>query len=215
MHTHFGYPLIVCLSYILLNNRLNLMFNTKRLFVFYSTLIIFTSTLLLYKYENRSYKSNRDLKSKIYYRIDKFKKNFSNSLNSDDDRFWTSVENLNTDGYFVTTYTTSEPTLKFGKKPYIMNAQYSDFIPYHPYIVDKIKIILENIYEVNFTKPPIKYLPEIRDDWILKTFEKRSYEEWIYLSEKYNLSAVIVPSNWKLDIDEMINSNKYTLYKLK
>ena len=60
--------------------------------MFISILIIFVSIFLLYKYENRKYKSNRDLKSKIYYRIDKFKKNFSNSLNSDDSKFWKRVE---------------------------------------------------------------------------------------------------------------------------
>ena len=215
MHTHFGYPLIICLSYILLKNRLNLKFSTKRLFVFYSTLIIFASTLFLYKYENRTYKSNRDFKSKIYYRIDKFKKNFSNSLNSDDREFWKKVKNLNTVGYFVTTYETSDPTLRFGKKPYIINAKYFDHIPYHPYTVDDVKIILENIYKINFTKPPIKYLPEIKDEWILNTFEKRSNKEWLFLSKKYNLSAVIVPSNWRLNINEKITSDKYVLYKLQ
>jgi len=215
IHTHIGYPLIISFLYILLNYRLDFIYNTKRLFVLISILIIFGSVVSIYKYKNRTYKSNRDLKSKIYYRIDRIKKNFSNSLNSDEIKFWKSVENINTSGYFVTTYSSSEPTLKFGRKPYIINANYFDLIPYHPYTVDETKIILENIYELNFTKPPLKYTPEIRDHWIIKTFEKRSYKEWLFLSKKYNLSGVIVPSNWRLNINKKINSDKYILYKLQ
>ncbi len=70
-------------------------------------------------------------------------------------------------------------------------------------------------YKINFTKPPIKYLPEIKDEWILNTFEKRSNKEWLFLSKKYNLSAVIVPSNWRLNINEKITLDKYMLYKLQ
>ena len=41
-------------------------------------------------------------------------------------------QNLNTDGYFVTTYNSSEPTLKFANKPYIINAKFFDHLPNHP-----------------------------------------------------------------------------------
>ena len=212
LHTVVGYPLIISFSYILLNNRLDFVHNTKKFFVFISILIIFVSIFLLYKYENRKYKSYRDLKSKIYYRIDKFKKNFSNSLNSADSKFWKKVENLNTDGYFVTTYNTSEPTLKFGKKPYIINAKFFDHLPYHPYTVHEVKLIIENIYGIDFKNPPIKFWPEIRDKWIKKEFETRSINQWQTLAQEFNLSGIIVPANWNLQIKKNFSSNKYTLY---
>ena len=47
------------------NYRLDFIYNTKRLFVLISILIIFGSVVSIYKYKNRTYKSNRDLKSKI------------------------------------------------------------------------------------------------------------------------------------------------------
>ncbi len=215
LHTHIGYPLIISFLYILLNYRFNFIYNIKRFFVLIFVLIIFSSTVLIYKYENRTYKSNRDLKSKIIYRIDRIKKNLSNSLNQDEMKFWKSVENLNTSGYFVTTYNSSGPTIKFGRKPYIINANYFDQVAYHPYTVNETKIILEEIYGLDFENPPIKFQPEIRDEWILKIFEKRSSNEWFELSKKYNLSGIIVPSNWTLNIDKKIKSKKYIFYSLQ
>ena len=88
-------------------------------------------------------------------------------------------------------------------------------MPYHPYTVSETKVILENIYGLDFNNPPIRFWPEIRDQWIIKTFEERTPVEWKSLSKMYNLSGVIVPSNWKLNIREKITSNKYTLYKLQ
>ena len=215
IHTHIGFPIIISFVYIFLTNVLNIKNNNKSFFIMISLLTILSVAIAFYKYENRSYKSNRDLKEKIYFRIDKLKKNFLNSLNPEEFEFWKKIEDLNSDGYFVTTFSSSEPTLKFGKKPYIINANYFDLVSYHPYTVDETRVILENIYGLNFNKPPVKYWPEIRDQWIIKIFENRSHEEWIALSKTYNLTGVIVPSNWKLDIKEKITSNKYTLYKLQ
>jgi len=178
-------------------------------------LIIFGSLITIMKYENRTYKSNKDLKSKISYRLNKFKDNLSNSLSPNEAEFWKSIKDLDSDGYFVTTFDTSEPTLKFGKKPYIINANYFDLVPYHPYTVDETKIILEKIYGLDFKNPPIKFWPEIRNEWIVNIFEKRANSEWLELSKKYNLSGVIVPSNWILQINEKIKSDKYIFYSLQ
>ena len=78
-----------------------------------------------------------------------------------------------------------------------------------------MKIIIENIYGINFSDPPIKHWPEIRDEWISEEFQSRSKNEWFELSKKFNLSAIIVPSNWNLKIQETITSKKFTLYKLQ
>jgi len=141
--------------------------------------------------------------------------NFSNTLNPENQKFWEKINNFNSSGFFVTTINTSEPTLKFGKKPYIINAKYFDLVPYHPYTVDEVKNILEQIYNISFSNPPQKFTPSIPDQWILQVFENRSKEQWRSLSKQFNLSGVIVPSGWKLNIDEKISSKKFTLYKLQ
>ena len=215
IHTHIGYPLIISFLFIFLNSKFNLINNNKKYIGSILILIIFASSILIIKYENRTYKSNKDIKSKISYRLNKFKNNLSNSLSVNETEFWKSIKELDTDGYFVTTFDTSEPTLKFGKKPYIINANYFDLVAYHPYTVDETKIILEKIYGLDFKNPPIKFWPEIRDEWIVNIFENRSNKEWLELSEKYNLSGIIVPSNWTLNINEKIKSDKYIFYSLQ
>ena len=74
---------------------------------------------------------------------------------------------------------------------------------------------MEKIYNIKFDNPPIKYLSKIKDEWIIEVFENRSQSEWIDLGNKYNISGIIVPSNWKIDVINQISSDKYTLYKLK
>ncbi len=215
IHTHIGYPLIISFCYILFKN--NSYFNSRLYgnLGFITLIIIFASALFFNKYTNRDFVSNKDLYSKISYRIEIFKKNMSNNLEPNEEKFWRDVSRYNSSGYFVTTSKTSDPTIRFGRKPYIINTNYFDHIPYHPHTVDHVKIILENIYKIKFDEPPIKHLSKINDEWIIETFKNRTEDEWIDLRNKYNLSGVIVPSSWKLNIKNKILSSKYTLYKLE
>ena len=214
IHTHIGYPLIICSFYFLFNEKFQLNLYKKNFIKFLSILIFFTSLVLIYNYENRPYKSDKDLISKILYRINKFENNFSNSLSTEHKKFWKQISDLNSNGFFVTTFDTSEPTLKFGNKPYIINAKYFDLVPYHPHTVDEVKLILEQIYNISFSNPPENFTPEIPDKWIIKIFERRTNAEWIKLSKQFNLYGIIVPSSWSINIDKTITSNKFTFYKL-
>ena len=76
-------------------------------------------------------------------------------------------------------------------------------------------MIIESVYGINFLNPPINHWPEIRDEWISEKFELRSKNQWLELSKKFNLSAIIVPSSWNLKIQKTITSKKFTLYKLQ
>ena len=89
-----------------------------------------------------------------------------------------------------------------------------DNIPYFPYQVTETKLIIEDIYGISFNDPPIKFLGAILDDWFKSTFEKRSVNDWKIIAEKYNISGVIVPSDWNLVIKDKIVSQKFTAYIL-
>lgn len=215
LHSIIGYPLIISFIYIFFSKGIDIKYNSKKFLKIILSLTVFSVFTVIYKYESRTYKGDKDLYEKINYRVEKIKKNFSNSLNYEEYIFWQKVKNLNTDGYFVTTFNSSEPTLKFANKPYIINAKFFDHLPYHPYTVDEVKMIIENIYGINFLNPPINYWPEIRDEWISEKFELRSKNQWLELSKEFNLSAIIVPSSWNLKIQKTITSKKFTLYKLQ
>ena len=213
LHSIIGYSLIISFLYIILKININQNSKTKNLKIF-SIALILIFIISINKYDEIP-RYTENYKPKIIKRLNKFNKNLSNQLNFEEKIFWTKVKNFDSKGYFVTTFDSSEPTLKFANKPYIINAKFFDHLPYHPYTIDEVKIIIENIYGINFKEPPIKHWPEIRDDWISSIFESRSNEEWSELSQKYNLSGIIVPSNWEIKINEKIISEKYILYKLQ
>ena len=85
-------------------------------------------------------------------------------------------------------------------------------MPYHPYTATEVKLIIEDVYEIPFKSPPTKFLAVLIDDWFKETFEKRSILDWKMLSNKYNISGIIVPSDWNLQIQERIISKKFTAY---
>ena len=90
---------------------------------------------------------------------------------------------------------------------------YFDYIPYYPYTVTEIKLIIEEVYGIPFSNPPIKHLGGIwYDTWYEELFTSRDYKDWLNLSTKYNISGIIVPSNWNLKIKDKIVSKKFTAY---
>ena len=114
--------------------------------------------------------------------------------------------------YYITTFNSAGPTLRYGRKPYIINTSYIDNVAYFPYLASETRIIIEDIYGVSFQQPPIKFLAAIIDTWFRDNFEQRSNEDWKEISDKYNISGVIVPSDWELMINNKIVSQKFTAY---
>ena len=134
---------------------------------------------------------------------------------NDDDFFWKKIREISSDGYYVTTFNSSGPTLRYGRKPHILNTSFIDSVAYFPYIATETRLILENIYGISFEEPPTKFLGAIIDTWFRDIFEKRSIEDWMKISKKYNISGVIVPSDWNLLIEDKIISQKFIAYILK
>ncbi len=211
LHSIIGYPIIASLLFVLFFNKVKMIL-TKKNFIIFSLFSLFLFSLIsVFKYDE--IKNTKDkYYPKIIKRINKFEKNLSNKLDPDEEIFWNKVKKYETDGYFVTTFYSSEMTLKFANKPYIINANFFDHLPYHPYTVDEVKIILENIYGIDFNNPPEKNRPEIKDKWIKEIFESRPNDIWQKLSKDFNLSGVIVPQSWNLNIKKKFSSNIYSFY---
>ena len=201
-HSVIGYPIIICCGYFFLKKNKfysNLRFQIKSKYIYFFSILIFSILLTL----NFNEINSRALKIKTtLVSIYKF----------DEKIFWKNVNNLNTNGFFVTTYFSSNPTLRYGRKPYLINTKYFDHIPYHPYTSSETRLIIENIYGVDYQNPPQKYLAAIPDEWFKDTFELRSINEWKSLSKTYNISGIIVPSEWKININKKIKSKIFTVY---
>jgi hypothetical protein len=216
LHSVLGYPLIISIIFFILkhlNFRINLNLKNYKILFIVTTIIIILS--LSFNSDNFSHKTKNFYTNKVEKRFLNFLNTlFKKNLN-DDAFFWQKISEINTDGYFVTTWDSSGPALRYGRKPHIINTTFIDTIAYFPYQATETKLILENIYGISFEDPPIKFLAAIIDTWFKDIFEKRTSKKWNEISKKYNISGVIVPSDWNLSIENKIESQNYTAYILE
>ena len=216
LHSVIGYPLIISILFFIykkLNFNINLNFiKYKKLFISIFVILILG---LSFNINDFFYKTKNFYINKIEKRLFKFSITLFNKSMNDDDFFWEKIREIPSDGYYVTTFNSSGPTLRYGRKPHILNTSFIDNVAYFPYLATETRLILENIYGISFEEPPIKFLGAIIDTWFKETFEKRSIQEWLEISKKYNISGVIVPSDWNLQIEDKIISEKFIAYILK
>lgn len=213
LHSVLGYPLIVSILFLIFKKLTFKIVPKLQKFKFIFTLVLIVPILILPLVTNNFFvKAELLYVKKIEPRFIKFINTLSFKKMNDEDFFWKKIKQIDSSGYFVTTFHSSSPTLRRGRKPYILNSSFIDSIPYFPYQVTEFKLIIENIYGISFINPPKLYTAALYDKWFKETFEKRSIDEWNKIAEKYNLSGVIVPSNWNLLIKNKIVSQKFTAY---
>ena len=54
----------------------------------------------------------------------------------------------------------------------------------------------------------------IPNDVVKMSFEKKTYDRWQQIFNEFRISALIVPTNWKIDLKLNFKSGDYALYKL-
>jgi hypothetical protein len=202
LHSVIGYPIIISVFFLLIQKRLFNFINFSKKIKFIA-IISFSFLIFI------GIGINID---KIKQRYLEVKEIFIHGYNKEEKSFWNKVNKIKTDGYFITGFDSSGPLLRYARKPYLINTTYFDHIPYHPYTASETRVIIEEIYGISFTNPPIKFLGVLLDDWYKENFENRYHSEWLELSKKYNISGIITPSDWKLDLQNKIISKKFTAY---
>jgi hypothetical protein len=112
----------------------------------------------------------------------------------------------------LTSQETNEPAYRIAHKPILLRTTSMDIMRMLPYTILKFKQIIEDVYGLSFVSPPEKYLSSIPDIYFKKTFENRSKDEWIKISKIHNISSVIVPREWKLNLKLKFNNDNYSYY---
>ena len=61
-----------------------------------------------------------------------------------------------------------------------------DFIPYHPYLIDKFFDILISVYKINNYEPPEQNNPSLSDEYVKKIFEIHKEKDWRKFKNLFN-----------------------------
>ena len=67
---------------------------------------------------------------------------------------------------------------------------------------------------VSFDELKYRNLSGISEIEIKKIYENKTTKEWIILKEDLNLTTIIVPKDWNLNLD-LIIEDKYRVYKIE
>ena len=196
LHSFVGWPLIIAMVYQIFSG-----FNETKKFI---RVFVF-GILIIYSIQH--YKNFIKIKNG-------FVSNFSVKNKYKNSDIFYEISNLNLPGYFITTSGTHTYTTRLGLKPVLLETSYLDSIPYHPYLVNDVFEILQEVYDVDLKKPPIKNNPTIPDNFTKISFEKKKEEDWKFLSEKYNADYVVTPTNWDIQLNIFLQNKEFTIYKI-
>ena len=192
LHTFLGWPLIISYIFYFLENR----FNKKNVLKIF--LIILSLTLL------QNYKKIHNIKNNIVLNL-KVK---------EPSKVLEYVKKNNFDGYVLTSSKFASIVFKKSKKPILLHTDSMDFIPYHPYLIDKFFDILISVYKINNYEPPEQNNPSLPDEYVKKIFEIHKEKDWRKFKNLFNIKFVITPKNWDLDLNLVLEDEIYNLYKI-
>jgi hypothetical protein len=197
-HSIIAYPIFLSFIYILINKYFYKKKYNKNICSFIFFFLIFYYSATHYKY--------------ILLRISDFKENLENKIDLDDQLFWKKVKNEKINGFVLTTQETNEPAFRIAHKPILLRTTSMDVMRMLPYTTQKYKEIIEEVYGISFFNPPKKYLSSIPNSYFKKKFESRSRIEWIRISDTHNISSVIVPNDWKLNLNLKFSNKNFSYY---
>ena len=152
---------------------------------------------------------------KFIFLKDNFVINISNEIKHYHFDIFKEISKLDYKGYFITSSDTVNYVNQYSLKPVLLDTQSLDFLPYHPYLIKVSFEILEDIYDVQMNNPPNKNDPRIPNEFIKKSFEAKNKSDWEYIKKKYNANYVVVPKNWKMNLNLLMSNNFYSIYQIE
>ena len=194
LHSFVGWPLIIGILYKFM---INYKLKEKLVKIFILFVLIF--------YSVQHYKNFVKVKDNFIKQLTFKPNNFENTILSE-------ISELNLDGYFITTKSTTDHITRVFKKPVLAHLYSFNFIPYHPYLVDNYFVILKEVYNIDILNPPIKNSTDIPDEFIKNTFEIRSRNDWVLIGEKYNANYVAVPIDWDIKLELFKKNDIFSIY---
>ena len=197
LHSFIGWPLIISIIYFIFL-KLNSIKKFVQIFIF--------AVLIIHSIQH--YKKFIFLKNNFMINISKENKLYNFDI-------FKEISKLDYKGYFITSSDTVNYVNQYSLKPVLLDTQSLDFLSYHPYLIKVSFEILEDIYDVQMNNPPNKNDPRIPNEFIKKSFEAKNKSDWEYIKKKYNANYVVVPKNWKINLNLLKSNNFYSIYQIE
>ena len=198
IHSVIGYPIIISILYKFLEKFfIYKKFNKNFPFQLIAVIIILH---LLIQFDT------------VKIRLDKIK-----IVNEDINKehfFWKKVKDLKLNGYALTSNNLCNKTIINANFPILFCFHPLDYIAYFPKLASPTKIMINKILGISFVDLEYKNMSGISEVEIKIIYESKSLTEWGILKKDLNLSAVIVPNDWNLNLN-LIIEDKYKVYKVE
>ena len=201
LHSVIGWPIIFSILYIFVKNIFtNFNFNLKYVYFFFVSILIFN----LFQHKSNFIERYEGIKTNLLF-SDKIDKN---------DKFWNKIKATNSDGFFLTDgdFQTCIKTVIFAKKPLFICPEYIDLIPYFPSAAVPTKKIIEEVLGIPFDNPEVKHTGGVNDKDLKFSYENKSNVDWVSLKNQFNITGLIVPKKWKINLKVYFSSDDYNFY---
>lgn len=102
--------------------------------------------------------------------------------------------------------------------PALLDPWSANSLPYVPWAAGEMRRIISVGYGVDFENPPAatRATGAIREDAFRQVWEARNGAEWARVADAFGLGAVMVPSDWSLDLGPPIaEGEKFKLYSVR
>lgn len=110
------------------------------------------------------------------------------------------------------------------KKPIVLDTTAIDFIPYLPKEIIRLKVLVEEIYGINFNDPKINFeiigknlsqSGSVSEEIVNPVWQSRTVQQWEFLACKYNFKNIVVPDYFNINLPNVISEKGYTVYETK
>lgn len=198
LHSVVGYPIILSIVYKFLQK----LFIYKKINKNYSVLLI-TFIISFHIIQQN------DLVKERFKNIEEIK-----NSNNNEKIFWSKVKDLNIKGYALTSNYLCEKTIIYGNLPVLFCFEAMDYIALIPKLATPVKEMINKILDISYENVKIRNTSGVSEKEIKIIYEKKSLTEWYTLKRDFNLDLIIVPKDWKLQLDVVID-DIYKVYKIE
>ncbi len=210
-HAMITHPIII-ISILILVSLISEKFNLNKKISFLSIFIILLGGYMFnHKHENL----NQRFKSIYKNRFEKVHHAFINNINKRDidyydQNFWRKVRELDNSSYTIVTRSTENLSYRYGFRAYLLKTT-ADYVMYRPKTINQTVKILTGIYEIDFVNGKTQFT----EDYIKEKFENKSKNNWILIKNNFNARYVIVPINWRIDLNLILKNEKFGVYEIQ